>query len=239
MKKTVILIILTVITITCIFYGIYKQNEKFKESIDNSCFNYSFFGFSSNNNKNYKESNLSTNLETFNSIELNAKVMAVTIKQGSTFHLTCNSNRESLIPEYYISNGILYIKQNKSSNNGNNNCELELTIPRFTQFDKVNITTNVGEISLQDFDCQKLEIENHVGQIDISEINFDVLSAKSNVGEINIQTISEIQDYSIDADTNIGVINIENSNSNKKYSHNGNTPKTIKVFTNIGEINIR
>lgn len=246
--KTIILCSLAIITIFCIFYGTYRFTGKVKHNVE-KIFNgegINIGDFITNwNNDSDDEDNFSraktidTSIEAFSKLDINAKVMAVTIKSGDQYHLYFSYNKEKIKPTYQIENGTLTIRQPAFSNNtGNINCKLEITVPRYTKLNDVDIELNVGEINLKGFDCDTLDITNNVGEIDIKDINFEEIDAKSNVGEISIKTMLPIEEYSLDLTTNIGEISVDGNSYRHHCSTKGSTSKKITAENNVGEIDI-
>lgn len=246
--KAVILIVLALITIGSIIFGTYRFTGNVKNNIE-KVFNehgISINGFGSDG-YDWEDDNFSDSgnksiegSEEFSNLKIDAKVMSITIKNGDKFNYCCRYNKDKLKPEVTNENGTLKIVQHGyKNNNGNLKCNLEITVPRYTQLDDVYLELNVGEINLEGFDCNTLKVTNNVGEIDIEDINFEELEAKTNVGELSIRTMSSLDEYKINAETNIGELRIGNKNHRHSYSQNGSTSKRIKAVTNVGEVSIR
>ena len=181
-----------------------------------------------------------TELDAFSKLKINAKVSGISVKTGDKFSYYCKYNKKILKPTVRNKNGTLEIIQNGTkSNNGNLNCYIEVTVPRYTKLDDVDIKINVGEINIENFDCINCDLKNNVGEIDVSNINFDTIYIENNVGEISINTISSIEEYDINLNTNIGEINVCGKNYRHDFSQKGSKSKRIHAKTNIGEINLK
>lgn len=260
--KTAILFVLTIITVACIIIGTYRFTGNVKSNIKNSLKEHGITingfdwdwdfddedDFIEIEGKDGKDGNTSvrgaksvfSNLDAFTNLKIDAKVMSVTIKNGDTLSYSCKFNKDKLKPEVTNENGTLTIKQRGfNHNNGNLNCNLVITVPRYTQLDDVDITLNVAEVDLQGFDCNEIKVTNNVGEINVKDVNFEDLDVKTNVGEINVNTLSPIDEYTINASTNVGEVNVDGRGYRKNASLDGNTSKKISVETNVGEVNIR
>lgn len=258
--KAAILFVLTIITVACIIIGTYRFTGNVKSNIKNSLKEHGItingFDWDWDYDDEYdgedgadgKDGNtsvsgaksVSSNLDAFTNLKIDAKVMSVTIKNGDNFSYSCKFNKDKLKPEVTNENGTLTIKQRGfKRNNGNLNCNLVITVPRYTQLDDVDITLNVAEIDLQGFDCNEIKVTNNVGEINVKDVNFEDLDVKTNVGEINVNTLSPIDEYTINASTNVGEVNVDGRGYRKNASLDGNTSKKILAETNVGEVNIR
>lgn len=260
--KAAILFVLTIITVVCIIVGTTRFTGNVKSNIKNSLKEHGITingfdwdwdfddedDFIEIEGKDGKDGNTSvrgaksvfSNLDAFTNLKIDAKVMSVTIKNGDKFNYCCRYNKDKLKPEVTNENGTLKIVQNGyKNNNGNLKCNLEITVPRYTQLDDVCLELNVGEINLEGFDCDTLKVTNNVGEIDIEDINFEELEAKTNVGELSIRTMSSLDEYKINAETNIGELRIGNKDYRHSYSQNGSTSKRINAVTNVGEVSVR
>lgn len=238
--KNVILIVLALITIACIVIGSYRFTKSAKNSLSKAFKELGMaINLSDDDEKIYLGSNLDTNLEAFSELQIDAKVMSVTIMNGPNYSLKCNYNKEKAKPKYMVENGVLRIRQdNFKSNTGNLKCDLVITVPRSIKIDDVDINLNVGEISLEGFNCDNLNVTNNVGEIEIRDINFEQVKAHANVGEISIRTMSPVDEYEIEAQTNVGEVNVNGKNHKREYSQKGVIAKKISAKTNVGEVRI-
>lgn len=249
--KAAILFVLTIITVACIIIGTYRFTGNVKSNIKNSLKEHGITinGFDwdwdyddeyDGNSSVRGAKSVSSSLDAFTNLKIDAKVMSVTIKNGDTLSYSCKFNKDKLKPEVTNENGTLIIKQQGfNHNNGNLNCNLVITVPRYTKLDNVDLKLNVGEIDLQGFDCTEIEVINNVGEIDINDINFEKLEAQTNVGELSIKTMEPLDDYKIEAETNVGELNVSGRTYKHKYSQSGSTSKRINAKSNVGEIRIR
>lgn len=246
MKKTIYLIGLAVITIAAIIYGTNYRFKKFnndfkdfKEGMKSIFEDDGNMSFSFNTEiSNFKET-IDSDIDEFKDIKLNVKVSEVIIEEeGTKFHFYATYNRENLKPDFKIENGTLYVNQNKGSKNGNNNCKIIITVPRFTDLENVDVTVNVGELDISNIRCEKAKLKTNVGEIDINDVHFTKLDVENNVGEIDIHTVYGIDEYSLDLETNIGEVNVDGK-THKHYTQKANGEMYIHAKSNVGEISIR
>lgn len=260
--KAAILFVLTIITVVCIIVGTTRFTGNVKSNIKNSLKEHGITingfdwdwdfddedDFIEIEGKDGKDGNTSvrgaksvfSNLDAFTNLKIDAKVMSVTIKNGDTLSYSCKFNKDKLKPEVTNENGTLTIKQRGfKHNNGNLNCNLVITVPRYTQLDDVDITLNVAEVDLQGFDCNEIKVTNNVGEINIEDVNFEELNAQTNVGELSIRTMASLEEYEINAETNVGELRVGNETIKRSYSQDGTTSKKIKAVTNVGEVHIK
>lgn len=241
MKKTVLLIVLGVITIFCICYGTYKHLKGF-DSIFKDGINISFDDDDDTDEKNDGKYSIDEKLEKFSSIRLNAAVMGITIEQGDEFRIESSFNKEILRPVFSINGNQLVVTQGRrkqqSINMGSQNCRTVITIPSGTSLSSIDIDSNVGNVRLREIDAEDIDVNLNVGEIDVRNVDFTEINCNTNVGEISINPVSKLNEYDINASTDVGEIRINGRNYKKRYNSSGNGHKKIKANTNVGEINV-
>lgn len=243
MKKTVLLIVLGVITIFCICYGTYKHLKGF-DAIFKDGINISFDDDEyDNDEKNDGKYSIDEKLEKFSSIRLNAAVMGITIEQGDEFRIESSFNKEILRPVFSINGNQLVVTQGRRKqqgiNMGSQNCRMVITIPSGTSLSSIDIDSNVGNVRLREIDAEDIDVNLNVGEIDVRNVDFTEINCNTNVGEISINPVSKLNEYDINASTDVGEIRINGRNYKKRYNSSGNGHKKIKANTNVGEINVR
>ncbi len=242
MKKTVLLIVLGVITIFCICYGTYKHLKGF-DAIFKDGINISFDDDEyDNDEKNDGKYSIDEKLEKFSSIRLNAAVMGITIEQGDEFRIESSFNKEILRPVFSINGNQLVVTQGRRKqqgiNMGSQNCRTVITIPSGTSLSSIDIDSNVGNVRLREIDAEDIDVNLNVGEIDVRNVDFTEINCNTNVGEISINPVSKLNEYDINASTDVGEIRINGRNYKKRYNSSGNSHKKIKANTNVGEINV-
>ncbi len=242
MKKTVLLIVLGVITIFCICYGTYKHLKGF-DAIFKDGINISFDDDEyDNDEKNDGKYSIDEKLEKFSSIRLNAAVMGITIEQGDEFRIESSFNKEILRPVFSINGNQLVVTQGRRKqqgiNMGSQNCRTVITIPSGTSLSSIDIDSNVGNVRLREIDAEDIDVNLNVGEIDVRNVDFTEINCNTNVGEISINPVSKLNEYDINASTDVGEIRINGRNYKKRYNSSGNGHKKIKANTNVGEINV-
>ncbi len=242
MKKTVLLIVLGVITIFCICYGTYKHLKGF-DAIFKDGINISFDDDEyDNDEKNDGKYSIDEKLEKFSSIRLNAAVMGITIEQGDEFRIESSFNKEILRPVFSINGNQLVVTQGRRKqqgiNMGSQNCRMVITIPSGTSLSSIDIDSNVGNVRLREIDAEDIDVNLNVGEIDVRNVDFTEINCNTNVGEISINPVSKLNEYDINASTDVGEIRINGRNYKKRYNSSGNGHKKIKANTNVGEINV-
>ncbi len=197
MKKTVYLTILSLVTVFCIIAGsIYHISGWIGFGLGG------FFNFitggdssSSRNQVTYSE-----DINSFNRIKIDTDVMNINITEGQTFHLEydCLENRE---PKFEVSGNTLDVKQESARgwlrNHINYKCSMTITIPSGTVLESTDITTDVGNININNTECKDFKTESDVGNIEIKSCIFEYSEIESDVG--NIETSS----------SDLGITNIE------------------------------
>lgn len=250
MKKTIYLVAISIITIGCIIFGtIYntrgfslkKMRNFFNEGFHNGfSWEFSFDDDDENINRNVIKGYINDNLNEFESININANVMGITIKNGDSFKIESTYNREYLKPEYEVKNGVLHITQNMPKNtNGNNNASTIITIPNRNAMRNIDTKVNVGEVQLNGIEVNNIEVKTNVGRVFIKNTVFNDAELKTNVGEVEVTVDDKLNEYSMDFKTDVGDVSVDGRSYKRSYSSSGSTKKRIEAKTNVGAIVVR
>ena len=243
MKKSVLLIILGVITIGCIIFGTIKHVGGGLKTLrehgiyighDDSAIEE---GYGSGNIK----GTVNQNLDKFSSIKIDASIMEVTIEEGDKLYFESNFTKEWLRPKVSVENGKLEIKQGKQKrgiNGGNNNCRVVITIPSGTKLSDIDINSNVGDLRLRKLEAEKIDLKLNVGEVSVRNVSFDKIDVDNNVGEVRVEAEGNLDDYDISASTDVGEVRVDGHNYKRSYNQRGSGSKSIKINTNVGEINV-
>lgn len=237
MNKKIYLIIIWTITLLLILFVCLGKPSKIHfhiNPLDNNEWN------NSKTKDNTKYANeIDEELSKFSNIDISSNVMQITIKQGSSYHITASYNKTKYMPDFKIHGDTLMIEQNIPKHSAKNiNCNLEITVPANAELNKVTIHNNIGEIELKDFNSEDVRVKNNVGELYIKNLNFNSLETETNVGEISINTEGSISNYDISAKTDIGEIQIEGKNYKHSFKQSSNSGKKITAITNVGEVSI-
>ncbi|WP_022931101.1 DUF4097 family beta strand repeat-containing protein [Treponema bryantii] len=251
MKKTVLLIILCVITVFCIIIGTIRNVGRGFNLFNNSVIslgedepevNFKWHWHSDNDGN--KESNFSINqsLDKFSAIRIDGSVMEIRVEEGDKFYFDSTFTRDWLRPNVSVENDTLVIKQGRQKNGfkgGNNNCRIVITLPSGTKLSDIVIDSNVGDIKLRNLFAERIDIQTNVGEVSVRDVSFDKLEVNSNVGEISIAPVYSIDEYSISASTDVGEVRVDGKKYKRNYNSSGSTGKRIKLSANVGEVNIK
>ena len=118
------------------------------------------------------ESAVSENTNTYaleseiNLLECEINAADFVIKQGDSFYV--ESNLKRLVVEE--KDGILRIKDKKQSNADYTNACLTLHIPVDASFDRVNITTGAGRLTVDCLNTDRLRLELGAGEVNITNL---------------------------------------------------------------------
>ena len=263
MKKSIYLIIISVLTIACIcfgsFYHIGNFKSKVKEFISDNNFEFQWDNDdedwededdwedgsvdekSGSVTKSKTSGSKNDTFSSFKNIDLNTHVSDITVKTGSEYSLECHYNRSFLEPIYEINGDSLRIKQKGPKNlnhTGNSHCSIVITIPRFANLDEVEIVNNVGDISISDFDCNDFVVKNNVGDVIVEAVNTPSMKIENNVGDVEVSDITDLDSYNIDASTNVGNVEVGGRYCKRQYLSNTSSRTKIFVKTNVGDVEL-
>ena len=241
MKKTILLVVLGVITVFCIIFGTAKHLGGSLSLGD-----IPFIHIGGGDEGDFEESDnhngsIDETLEAFSSIKINATVMEIRIEEGSQFKIESNYTKSWLEPNFAVRNGELEVTQRKkknSFNGGNNNCKFILTVPKGTKLYDVDIQSNVGDITLSELDTEKIDIDVNVGEVAVRDVDFNIIEVETNVGEVSVNPNESLENFEISLSADVGEVRVDGKSYKRNYNQRGSTDKKIKISTNVGQINL-
>lgn len=234
MKKIIFIIVLAVITLSCIVYGINRNLGDVKEIVHAD--------FDAAKDETSDANSINQSFSGISEIEINAAIMELKLEEGPSFNVSGSFDRAYLKPEVNVKNGTLQVNQKgkkRTMGPGTRKCKVVVTIPRDASLNAVYINSNVGDIKLRDFTARTVGINLNVGEIDVKKVAFENFSCSNNVGKVSVDPEDSIDDYGITASTDVGDVRVDGHSYKRSYNQRGSSSKTIKVNTNVGEVNIR
>ncbi len=150
-------------------------------------------------------------LEAFHSIHLQSDIANVKICHGDSFCLSYTVSEEDFIPTFSVKNDKLTIKQSyKKPLIGINSQEKEsvfiIEIPKNTSLQDLKLTSDVGDIKLEDITADSIDLTCDTGEVDLTSLTADQLSVSVDIGTVSLNDC-DIRDLTVSVDT--GTIKIE------------------------------
>ena len=137
MKRTIYLLVISVIAIAAIIAGVSIHGGAFGLIINGN----SIDGIED-----------TIVLDDFDSIEFDTDVADISIKEGTDYkiHYRCTKN---MIPEWQVADKKLKVinKKKEILFGVNNNCRIEITVPRGSKLTLVNIQNDVGDVEIDGY----------------------------------------------------------------------------------------
>lgn len=242
MKKTILFVILGLVTVFCICFGTVMHMGGFSRVFNKG------FHISINEDEEPDEIvngkyAISEKLDAFTSIRIDARIMSITIEEGPEFAIEGAYNKTFLKPNISVSGNQLEVKQAQQKktkfNTGSQTCRITITIPSNTKLDKLDIDCNVGDIKLRELAAGDISIDTNVGEIDVRRVTFDNIDCTSNVGEVSVNPVKDLDDYDITASTDVGEVRVDGHSYKRSYNSRGKGSGKIRIDTNVGEINVK
>lgn len=197
-------------------------------------------------------------LDNFDRIEFDTDVADISIKEGTDYkiHYRCTKN---MIPEWQVADKKLKVinKKKEILFGVNNNCRIEITVPRGSELTLVNIQNDVGDVEIDGILTKECNVESNVGDIDLNNVTmensvmnsdtgdieikkstFTDLDLSSDVGSITVESSQRLTDYAFDLSTDVGEIEFNNEEYGKKYRRDGENGK-ITIQGDVGDIEIK
>ena len=238
MKKTILLIVLGILTVFCICYGTAKHMggiNPFSRS--------SWIEDDSEDEMVNGKYAIDQKLAGFSELRIDARVMSITIEEGPEFSVEGSYNKTYLKPFIELKNNVLEIKQAEQKkskiNTGSQTCRLVITVPSNAKLDRIKIDSNVGDIKVRELTAREIDIDTNVGQIDVRKVDFEECKCNSNVGEVEINPVKSIDEYNMSLSTDVGQVNVGGNSFKRSYNSRISGNMKIKVDTNVGEIKVK
>lgn len=243
MKRTVYLLIITVITIGCVIIGTVGRTNRGD----------SWLSFGSLE----EESGTEALNQAFHSISIDADVMDITIREGREATLEYTATKD-LIPQWQIEGNTLYItnRQKKVILAGKHSCKVILTMPEDSTLKRVEAESDVGDVEWSNIAAKECSIEADVGDVvlenaefteaditsnvgDVRWINavFDSAEVTSDVGDVVIESKHSLEGYSFDIGADVGAVYINGEEYKDTYQSDGEKG-SITVTTDVGDAKI-
>lgn len=217
--KNIYLIILTIVTIVCIFIGLFiNYSINFKSGLKKS----------SSTNIDVNES-----VDAFDSIDLDLNVGDVHIVYGADYNVSIEDYPEKITPTWSVEDKQLIIKQKHNNVHWkdfkNVKCKLTITIPEGCELQTLACDMDMGNLVIDDINATSVALSADMGNIEMNEVNFTTLAVKANMGSVscddsNITTAAFVADMgsidiegnfvSVSAECDMGSIEIKSDNIN-------------------------
>ncbi|MBQ8729701.1 MAG: DUF4097 family beta strand repeat protein [Lachnospiraceae bacterium] len=182
-----------------------------------------------------------TQIEKFDSINIDINVSEIEILEGDAFALEYNVNGGEIT--YENKDGVLKITQKTKKDNfisrlfeRENGGDIKIYIPKSAskEMKEILITNDVGDVSIfTDFEGKRIDIETNVGEIKLEAAILANIKVETNVGDVKLKIDADDKLYSLDLVTDIGDIDdgdMEWSSKDAMY--------TIEIDTNVGDIKV-
>ena len=227
MIKKIYLSVITLITIGCAIYGASRM----------------FGGVSVG----YKAAAVeeSVLLDKYTQLNIDMDVSDINITKGTEYRLDY-SGTDNFEFSYRLDNGVLQIEQKQKIVSSNSSTELTLTVPQEALFTVANITSNVGDVIIEEMNIdtytldtdvgdtliygsriKNIELESNTGDLTVIECEFGIADIQCGVGEVKIERC----DFeNLDIKSEVGDVFIESENSLEGYA--------FVIKTNIGTVEI-
>jgi hypothetical protein len=236
MKRNTYLIIISVITVLCVVFGTIFNVVRLSAS---------FIGNLSSAYDADASSNVDTQLDAFENIDVNVDIAELVITEGSQFGYTLTERRgfsigNTLKTDVTVDDNTLKVTQRGSNgiiSIGSSEYRLTVTIPSGTMLNSVNITSNVGDVKIINISMLGGKITADVGNITVSGTSFSSLDISADIGNVNLSGISGISDFNTEIKTDVGNITYLGAGYKNSLSKKSDASATfLSITADIGNI---
>ena len=265
MKKTTYLIVISVITIVCVIAGsIYHIGGFSIPGVFHIGSGESDTKVTSIELDDGSVSADTVNLDKFSNIDMELQIMDVTIQRGDFLGISYECSKKEYVPQINVKDDMLTVKQKikKKINVGNvKKCKMILTVPDDITLDNIEISTDVGDIKIDNVNGDAFTLESDVGDVKLTGITGEKLSINTDVGDVKfaecsfanseistdtgdvkVEGIDDLNKYTVDFSTDIGDVKVNGKNQKKHYWQEASSGddseenRNFTISTNIGDI---
>lgn len=250
MKKSIYLTVIWIITIFCIIIGSGYRFMGWGQDF--------FEHFETGTSRSGKINNQKT-LDEFHNISFDIDLSEVTIEVGSSYDISYHCTKNQVV-EYKVENDTLIVTETSKNphfpkRNGNDNCDIVITVPRDAQLSKVSGSCDLGDVELSGFTAEKVDIscdlgaasvldvtassivcECNLGSCEIEDCVFDDLTVNNDLGNVDLSGNGILSDYTLDLQVSLGSIEVNDDVYSSQYRRDGDSDKNIKITCNMGSI---
>ena len=197
----------------------------------------------------------------FSGIRADLETASLTIRTGTEFQVLTDVYR-SKEPEITVRDDSLYITQKGGGGwslfnmIGTKKCDITVTVPE-GMIDRIEVDSDVGEVSVEDLQLETLEINTDVGEVTVRDVDAErLLRAKTAVGSIDLHqaaggdtllesdvgSITAVfagaeEDYEISCATELGSVTV-NGRSTGSYTSAAKeaAARSVTARTSVGSI---
>ena len=239
MKKNGLITVLVVITIFCVIGGTFYHMSGFWNWWGRNDFDAMQNGTSK-----------SMDLNEFTSIDIDAYVMDLTIREGDNYFVEYQYT-QGLEPVCKIDKGTLKITQSKHKRTffwgfNSNNCKVQITVPSKTELQDLRLQIDVGNINIADIISEKCNMETDTGDCKVTKCSFKRSTIDTDTGDVSVdnselgitQVSSDVGDIELEnctfrdleADSDVGNIRIDAAQDLSDYR--------MELKTDVGDVHI-
>lgn len=252
MKRTIYLVALCVVTCICVIVGI----------VIHTGYEWNDVRLFSGSSKDRAVVNTTKSLQSFKNISASTDTTDISIQEGDTYQIKYVGPKDRK-PKMYVENDTLYVEKNHNMeffvfNFGmNQNDSVEITVPKDTDFEKVDLNGNVSDFFLSDVSIEKFrsnvdtgdihvedskiadsKIETDTGDIKFEAVDMQDATLSTDTGDISIRSLGSKDDFNMDFSTDVGDILVNGKEYNDTYRKHVDTNRTIHASTDTGDVEI-
>lgn len=217
------------------------------------------WGFGSNG----KETEVEESFSNVKEIVLDANIFNLTIKDSDSDQVEVRyEGIEKLTPVLACTNGKLKITQKEKSfkikkmSDLRGKSELVIKIPKGAKFEAIDLNLDLGNIDADSITADDFDVQADLGKVEIRELTatdaqiqanlgdvcikkaiFKDMDIDADLGNIELETVTNVSDYSISIDTDLGDNTVEGTKVSSEYHSEGNAGE-IEIECDLGNVNI-
>lgn len=249
MKRTIYLIVLSVITCICIVVGLVIHSGY--------GWNVDLFSLTSAG----KNIHMTKTVDPYKNILLDLDTIDIHLHQGDAFEVTY-TGPENRKPKIHVENNTLYVQDTHKVgfvfNIGiHSNANIDITVPKDIRLGKVQLQSDVSDFLLSDLTIQKFtssvdtgdltlknteieeaKISSDTGDMNLDGVKLQKATLSTDTGDITINCLGDKKDFSMDLSTDVGDISVNHKEYDDNYHYDSDGNNYLNVNTDTGDIQV-
>ncbi len=195
--RTIYLVVLTLVTICVVVVSSVARLGKWAWDIGSSIgsgFHFNGFQFVIAD----ATSEEWTDMDEFQSIELDVDIAGVVITVGDEYKLSMKYPKE-VMPTFEVKDGVLTIKQTNDKNLKPKGNSIEIEIPKDKNLESISGEISAGSIQMKDLEVKNFNLNVDAGNVELDNVWGDNFKVTASAGNVELEDI-KVKTLVLDAD---------------------------------------
>lgn len=187
--------------------------------------------------------------DAISAIDVDVDCGDVILQQGDCFSVSMEWNLRGFTLDYAVENGVLKVESDSKSGflngvSGWSN-QVTITVPEWTVMKKVELSTNLGDVSMAaaNFYVYEADLSTDLGDVSWSDTQcLRELDAETSLGDVDVCLPGSQGDYRWQLETSLGELSVngetQNGDAPGAELHGGTGECRINASSSLGDVNM-